>query len=170
MRCPLFATRRLNPQVCNTGRASALRLYPSRYISAAGSEDRAGCRCTRTLAWDLVAARLGLRQACIMMWRPVLMRACRREAPFTGSGSSRMLITGRPFCGCRSLAGRPSPGRRQCGPPGPGSFVSPAATGLAVADLSERTRPVATVRCRRQQCPDALARRGPSAMPAGLEL
>jgi len=28
------------------------------------------CRCTRTLAWDLVAARLGLRRACIMMWRP----------------------------------------------------------------------------------------------------
>ena len=107
----MYATRRLNPQVCDTGRAAALRLYPSRYISAAGSEDRAGCRCTRTLAWDLVAARLGLRQACIMMWRPVLMRACRREAPFTGSGSSRMLITGRPFCGCRSLAGRPSPGR-----------------------------------------------------------
>jgi len=70
---------------------------------------------------------------------------------------------------CRSA--EPGPPRpRQCGPPGPGSFVSPAATGLAVADLSERTRPVATVRCRRQQCPDALERRGPSAMPAGLEL
>ena len=41
MRCRSFATRGLNPQVCDTGRASALRLYPSRYISAAGSEDRA---------------------------------------------------------------------------------------------------------------------------------
>ena len=83
-----------------------------------------------------------------------------------------MLITGRPFCGCRSLAGRPISGRRgrvSAAPRSPG-VVSPAATGFAVADLSERTRPVATVRCRRQQCPDALERRGPSAMPTGLEL
>jgi len=58
---------------------------------------------------------------------------------------------------------------RQCSP---GSFVSPAATGpgFAVADLSERTRPVTTVRCRRQQCSHAKERRGPSATPAGLEL
>ena len=70
---------------------------------------------------------------------------------------------------CRSAdLGPPRP--RQCGPPGPGSVVSPAATGFAVADLSERTRPVATARCRRQQCPGALERRGPSAMPTGLEL
>ena len=85
-----------------------------------------------------------------------------------------MLITGRPFCGCRSLAGRPISGCR--GPHVSAArlvrFARPAATGpgFAVADLSERTRPVTIVRCRRQQCSHALERRGPSAMPAGLEL
>ena len=172
MRCHLYATRRLNPQVCDTGRASALRSYPSRYISAAGSEGRAGCRCTPTLAGDLVAARLGLRRACIMMWRPCSGgRADVRSHHWVGilahadygPALLRLPLT------CRSAdLGPPRP--RQCGPPGPGSVVSPAATGFAVADLSERTRPVATVRCRRQQCSDALERRGPSAMPTGLEL
>jgi hypothetical protein len=67
----------------------------------------------------------------------VLMRACRRKVPPlpTGSGFSRMLIMGRPFCGCRPLAcqpisdcrGRVSAARR--GGLGSESFVSPAATG-----------------------------------------
>jgi hypothetical protein len=85
-----------------------------------------------------------------------------------------MLITGRPFCSCRSLSGRPISGCR-------GPHVSAARLvrfaslsgdrpGFAVADLSERTRLVAIVRCRRQQCSHALERPGPSAMPAGLEL
>ena len=49
-------------------------------------------------------------------------------------------------------------------------FASGDRPGFAVADLSERTRLVAIVRCRRQQCSHALERPGPSAMPAGLEL
>ncbi len=68
-----FATRRLNPQVCDTGRASALRSVCTRTGTSLLQAARTGhCRCTRTLAWDLVAARLGLRRACIMMcqWRP----------------------------------------------------------------------------------------------------
>ena len=173
MRCRLFATRRLNPQVCNTGRASALRLYPSRYISAAGSEDRALSLHTHTGRG--LGGRSTRRQACIMMWRP----CSGGRAPGVrshhwvgilvhadyGPALLRLPLT------CRSADfGPPRP--RQCGPPGPGpgSVVSPAATGFAVADLSERTRPVTTVRCRRQQCSDALERRGPSAMPTGLEL
>jgi hypothetical protein len=83
-----------------------------------------------------------------------------------------MLITGRPFCTCRSLAGRPISGCR--GPHVSAArlvrFASGDRPGFAVADLSERTRLVAIVRCRRQQCSHALERPGPSAMPAGLEL
>ena len=171
MRCRLYATCRLNLQVCDTGRASALRLYPSRYISAAGSEDGAlslhthtglglGGRSTRiasSLHHDVRPCAGGRADVRSHHWVGILAHAD------YGPALLRLPLT------CRSAdLGPPRP--RQCGPPGPGSVVSPAATGFAVADLSERTRPVATVRCRRQQCSDALERRGPSAMPTGLEL
>ena len=80
---------------CDDG--SATRCTCSRALSSLADSDpkarsalriqeagKSGCRCTRTLAGDLVAARLGLRRACIMMWWPLLMRACRREAPPLG--------------------------------------------------------------------------------------
>ena len=59
---------------------------------------------------------------------------------------------------------------RQCSPARSFRQRRPTGPGFAVADLSERTRLVAIVRCRRQQCSHALERPGPSAMPAGLEL
>ena len=119
-----------------------------------------------------LGARLGLRRACIMMWWPCAGgRAGVRSHHWVGilahadygPALLRLPLT------CRSAdLGLPR-APRQCSP---GSFVSPAATGpgFAVADLSERTRPVTTVRCRRQQCSHAKERRGPSATPAGLEL
>jgi hypothetical protein len=156
------------------GRAAAPRLYPDRYLSGAGREYRTGCRCTRTPAWDLVAAGLGLRRAC--MWQtPVCScgRAGWREAPITRPGASGMLITGRPFRGCR-LGG-------SMGPPACGSFFfssrvrSATGTGRAaarrraVADLSKRTRRAATVRlgCRHMH-PQCAQPRGGSADSAML--
>ena len=171
MRCRLYATCRLNLQVCDTGRASALRLYPSRYISAAGSEDGAlslhthtglglGGRSTRiasSLHHDVRPCAGGRADVRSHHWVGILAHAD------YGPALLRLPLT------CRSAdLGLPR-APRQCSP---GSFVSPAATGpgFAVADLSERTRPVTTVRCRRQQCSHAKERRGPSATPAGLEL
>ena len=125
----------------------------------------------------LGSRRFGLRRAC--MWRtPVCScgRAGRREAPITRPGASGMLITGRPFRGCR-FGG-------SIGPPACGSFFfssrvrSHGATGRAVArpragagaDLSKRTRRAATVRCRHMRPGAVLTRRWPSAMPTGARI
>lgn len=95
-----------------------------------------------------------------MMWRPLLtasgsahagpLRASRCEAPITGLGSSHMLITGRPFRGCRSLTQRPIHLRRAvCTAASQAERHVATARSLrqavgSVADVSKRTRPVVT--------------------------
>jgi hypothetical protein len=155
MRCRVYTTRRLNPQVCDMGRASALRLYPSRYISAAGSEDRAlslhthtglglGGRSTRiastrSLHRPCAGGRAGVRSH---HWAGILAHAD------YGPALLRLSLT------CRSAdLGLPQ-APRQCRAPGLVRFASLSerrpgpGSRRPVADLSERTRPpaVTTVR------------------------
>ncbi len=69
----------------DTGRASALRLYPSRYISAAGSEDRALSLHTHT-GLGLGASGRSTRIASSLHHdvAALLRRACGREVPPLG--------------------------------------------------------------------------------------